>query len=121
MGEIGFHVTRGEGGPSEIRTFETGALRSTEGDEERWDLITPVGLRRLARTYAEGAAKYGAHVWERGIPASNLMSHALRHLFCYLEGDRSEDHLAHAVWNILAICHFEEKKPEMIDIPTRKT
>ena len=30
-------------------------------------------------------------------------------------GMRDEDHLAAAVWNIFAIMHFEEVKPEMID------
>ena len=39
--------------------FDTGAVRSADRDAERWDLISPIGLKALARTYAEGAAKFG--------------------------------------------------------------
>ena len=102
---------------SEQRQFFTGARRSRDADSCRFDLITPVGIRRLAETCAEGAAKYGDRNWEKGIPASVMLNHAIRHLYLYLEGDRSEDHLAHAAWNILGVCHFEERLPDMIDLP----
>ena len=103
-----------------IKRFPTGAIRGTDADNERWDLITPIGLRRLAQTCAEGARKYGEYNWTKGIPASVMINHAIRHLYLYLAGDRSEDHLAHAAWNILGVCHFEEVLPEMIDIPSRR-
>jgi len=98
--------------------FPSGAVRCSDADATRFDLITPIGLRRLAETCAEGAKKYGDHNWEKGFPASSLMNHALRHLNSWLAGDASEDHLAHAAWNILAIIHFEETRPELIDVPT---
>ena len=103
-----------------LARFSTGAVRGTDADGERWDLITPIGLRRLAETCAEGAAKYGEHNWQKGIPASVMLNHAIRHIYLYLNGDNSEDHLAHAAWNILGVCHFEEALPEMIDISARK-
>ena len=103
-----------------LRSFPSGAVRSTDADEVRFDLITPVGLRRLAETYAEGARKYGDSNWQRGIPASQMLNHAIRHIYLWLEGDNHEDHLAHAAWNILGVCHFEEVLPEMIDVPTRQ-
>jgi len=53
--------------------FATGAVRGTDADGERWDLITPIGLRRLAETCAEGAAKYGERNWQKGIPASVML------------------------------------------------
>ena len=87
--------------------FESGAVRSMMNDV-RYDLITPYGLRRLAQTYAEGSVKYGDRNWENGIPLGNLLNHALAHLTQYMAGDKSEDHLAHAVWNLMAIMHFEE-------------
>lgn len=40
-------------------------------------------------------------------------NHAIAHLYAYLSGDRSEDHLAHAAWNCLAACHSEELWPEL--------
>ena len=104
----------------ELTRFPTGAVRGTDANNERWDLITPIGLRRLAETCAEGARKYGDHNWLKGIPASVMLNHAIRHIYLYLAGDKKEDHLAHAAWNILGVCHFEEVMPEMIDIPTRK-
>jgi len=90
-----------------LHRFPTGAVRSCEADNERWDLIPFIGLLRLARTCAEGARRYGVGNWLRGIPIENLLDHAIRHLFFYIAGDRSEDHLAHAAWNILAACHME--------------
>lgn len=37
-----------------LTVFNTGAVRCSDADSERYDLITPVGLRRLAMTYARG-------------------------------------------------------------------
>jgi hypothetical protein len=103
----------------DLARFASGAVRSADADGERWDLITPIGLRRLAETCAEGAKKYGECNWQKGIPASDLLNHAIRHIYLYLDGDDSEDHLAHAAWNILGVCHFEETMPEMIDLLRR--
>ncbi len=104
-----------------MTTFPTGAVRGSDAENVRFDLITPVGLRRLAETCAEGAKKYGDANWLKGIPASVMLNHAIRHIYLWLAGDASEDHLAHAAWNVLGVCHFEEARPEMIDVPTRKT
>lgn len=93
--------------------FDTGAVRSADRDEERWDLISPVGLRALARTYAEGAKKFGANNWENGMPVTDLLNHGIAHIFTWLDGDRSEDHLAHAAWNILGAIHSLERWPEL--------
>lgn len=105
---------------SDTITFETGAMRSGDAEGERYDLITPVGLRRLAETCADGASKYGDRNWEKGFPVSVLVNHALRHINLWLSGDDSEDHLAHAAWNLLGVMHFEELRPELIDLPSRK-
>lgn len=86
--------------------FDTGAVR--DDLEPRYDLMSPYALKRLALTYAEGAKKYGDGNWLRGIPIDNLINHALHHIFAFMRGDQSEDHLAHAAWNILAIIHFQE-------------
>ena len=99
--------------------YETGAVRSDDAEDTRYDLIPQVGLRRLAETCAEGAKKYGERNWERGFPATSLVNHALRHLNLWLLGDGTEDHLAHGTWNLLALMHFEEQRPELIDVPTR--
>ncbi len=96
-----------------LHEFDTGAVRSTDADETRYDLITPIGLAALARTYAEGSRKYSDFNWERGMPVHDLLNHAIRHIFVYLSGDRSDDHLPHAAWNLLAAIHSEACWPEL--------
>ena len=105
---------------SDITRFPSGAVRSSDADGTRFDLITPIGLRPLAETCAEGARKYGPYNWQKGIPASVMLNHAIRHIYLWLHGDAQEDHLIHAAWNLLAVAHFEEVLPDMIDVPTRK-
>jgi hypothetical protein len=94
-------------------SYATGAVRSADREGVRYDLITPIGLRRLAETCHEGAVKYSDFNWERGMPIADLANHAIAHLYAYLSGDRSEDHLAHAAWNCLGACHSEEQWPEL--------
>lgn len=94
--------------------FETGANRGTS-PELRYDLISPEFLKRLAATCHEGVIKYDAGNYLKGIPCSNLLNHAYAHLEKWKTGDSSEDHLGHAVWNLMAIMHFETHLPEMLD------
>jgi hypothetical protein len=93
--------------------FATGAVRSSDAEATRYDLISPIGLEAVARTCAEGAAKYGDWNWEAGMPVTDLLNHALRHVYLYLSGDRSEDHLPHAAWGLLAAIHSERLWPEL--------
>jgi hypothetical protein len=95
-----------------VERFATGAVRGT-AIEGRYDLIPLVGLRRLAETCAEGARKYGENNWARGIPSSNVINHALAHIANYLDGDRTEDHLAHAAWGLFVAMHNEERRPDV--------
>lgn len=96
--------------------YESGAVRSADAEDVRYDLISPFGLERLARTYAEGAAKYSDHNWRKGMPVSVMINHAMRHVVLYLRGDRAEDHLAHAAWNLFAVMEFEATRPELLDL-----
>ena len=63
-----------------------------------------------AQALHEGAIKYGERQWEKGIPEANLVNHALFHLFKLAEGDTTENHLSHLVWNVLTIIHFRQLK-----------
>lgn len=92
----------------DVTSFDTGAVRSSDRTCERYDLISPIGLRRLAETCHEGAEKYSDFNWEQGMPLHDVLNHAIAHIFTYLSGDRSEDHLAHAAWNCFAAMHSEE-------------
>lgn len=96
-----------------VHEFSTGAVRSGDRADERWDLISPIGMRALAKTYAEGANKRGANNWENGMPAHDLLNHAIAHIYLFLGGDRGEDHLGHAAWNVLGAIHSLEVWPEL--------
>lgn len=101
-------------GEEKIIQFETGANRGT-APALRYDLISPTFLERLAATCDEGQKKYGAGNYLKGIPCSNLLNHVYMHLEKWKEGNMHEDDLAHAVWNIMAIMHFEKHNPSMLD------
>ena len=95
--------------------FGTGAVRSDTFEEFRYDLVSPIGLREVARACAEGAAKYGDWNWEKGMPVHDLLNHAIAHIYGFLSGDRSEPHLGHAAWNLLAAIHSYELWPQLND------
>jgi hypothetical protein len=88
--------------------FRTGAVRDIQQGKGRFDLISPIFLRRLAKHYENGAVKYGDRNWEKGIPLVRFLDSALRHLNEWKEGYREEDHLAASAWNIACIIHTEE-------------
>jgi hypothetical protein len=93
-------------------SFSTGAVRDTEEGKPRIDLLfkyIPMPcLMRITQHYVNGAKKYGDHNWQKGIPASRCISSAFRHLYQYLTGDRSEDHLSAVVFNVICILYWEE-------------
>jgi hypothetical protein len=95
--------------------FGTGAIRSATFEEFRYDLVSPIGLREVARACAEGAEKYGDWNWEKGMPVHDLLNHAIAHIYGFLSGDRSEPHLGHAAWNLLAAIHSHELWPQLND------
>jgi hypothetical protein len=97
--------------------YESGAVREARTNKGRYDLISPIALRRLAVVCEKGALKYHERNWEKGMPMSRLMDSAMRHITQYLEGYRDEDHLAHAMWNLMAAIHFEELRPDLNDLP----
>lgn len=99
-----------------LSEFPSGALREPKEGKGRYDLISPVAMRRLALTLERGAKLHGDRNWERGMPISTYLQSALRHIFQYLDGMIDEDHLSAAFWNLMAAMHTEEKHPELVDI-----
>lgn len=109
--------------PTPVDAFGTGAVRHKKlSDKYRFDLLdsNDEAMRRLAATFAEGFQKYGADNWKKGFPASDLYAHAREHMLLWIHGDATEDHLAHACWNLMAIMWMEKNRPEMIDFPDPK-
>lgn len=91
------------------QTFESGAQRDSRDGKGRYDLLPAYAIQRLAQVYEKGAKKYAPRNWERGMPLHLFADSALRHTFQYLDGARDEDHLAHAVFNLLAIIELEKR------------
>lgn len=87
--------------------FTSGAVRDTVEGKPRYSLIPVAALRRWADLMARGAEKYGERNWELGMPTSRYLDSGMRHLFSYLEGDRTEDHLSAVLFNVGAMIHFE--------------
>lgn len=88
--------------------FDTGAVRDTQDDKPRFELI-PVGpLTRVAELYARGAKKYGDRNWQKGIPDDRVYASLLRHVYAAMEGDVTEDHLAAVVFNVFALMYYQE-------------
>lgn len=91
----------------EQRKFDSGAVRDSVVGKGRFDLLPPHALLRLARRYEYGSARYSDRNWEKGIPLSCFVDSGLRHLVCFMAGDRSEDHLAAVLWNIAGYMQTE--------------
>lgn len=65
------------------------------------DLLPVSAIIEVSKIFEEGAKKYDARNWEKGIPMSRFLDSGIRHAMKWLRGDRDEPHLAQACWNFL--------------------
>ena len=111
----------------ERRTFASGAQRDRGTLKPRPDLISPHAQMREGMIFALGAQKYDTRNWEKGMPISECLASAQRHIEQWKRGDIDEDHLAQARWNLGAILHYEEEimagrmDPAIDDMPRYAT
>lgn len=92
--------------------YASGMVRDTTKGKPRYDLIPLKPLKRLAELYARGAEKYGDENWllaDSNEELQRFKGSALRHMYQWLEGDKSEDHAIATVWNIFAYLTIEDK------------
>jgi hypothetical protein len=100
-----------------LRDFGTGATRSKDADGERYDLISPFALKRVAKIMAEGVITHGEANWEKGIPLDATLNHLERHLQLWKMERKTgkkidrDDHMAKVIWGAMAICHYEDAGP----------
>lgn len=71
-------------------------------------------LRMLARLQKLGDDKYGPHNW-RSIPEHEHINHAFEHMLLHCTGDRSDDHLLHAAWRLVAAVEVRATKSTYYD------
>jgi hypothetical protein len=83
--------------------FETGMKRDVQTGKPRYDLIDRAFLKRWAELMSRGAEKYGENNWRKASTPEELSrfeASATRHLFQWLDGDRTEDHAAAVAFNL---------------------
>lgn len=92
--------------------FASGMVRDTNEGKARFDLLMPLGVpfgdqffTRVANHLAAGAVKYDARNWEQAAgdeEIARFKESAFRHFVQWISGDRTEDHAAAVVFNLLA-------------------
>jgi hypothetical protein len=99
--------------------FNTGAVRDMHTGKGRMDLLPCTAIIELSKHCENGALKYGERNVDKGIPQHSFIDSGLRHLFKYLRGDKDENHLVAALWNIAWAVEQDVNKPELNDLPYR--
>ena len=89
--------------------FEGKAMREVVEGKGRYDLISPFAIKRLATVMEKGAVKYDDRNWEKGgIKFSRYIESLERHINQFKMGMEDEDHLGQAMFNLMALLHFDE-------------
>ena len=63
----------------------------------RFDLCDPKAMFEMTKVLKEGFDKYGDDENWRKIPVNEHLNHLLIHVYAYLSGDESDEHLSHAM------------------------
>ena len=103
-----------------------GAARENQKGKGEWAFIPYEGMRRTSIWFEQGAKKYGDRNWEKGLSIKDCCNSIARHLWKFLWGDNTEDHLAAIVQNAMMIMHFEAGAgytytDNVFDLPRYKT
>lgn len=91
-------IVVGVGPDAPIVTNEVGAKQSHS--PYRMDLIDAKALLKIAQVHKQGGDKYGDTNW-RGISVNDHINHALVHVYAYLAGDTSDEHISHAATRLI--------------------
>lgn len=98
----------------DISRFETGAQRDSATGKGCPAHFSPLAMQRIAKLLERGAfgdgtkPGYGALNYAKGMPLMRTMDSLMRHVYQYLEGDKTEDHLAAVIFNAMAMIHTED-------------
>lgn len=84
-------------------------------DKSGVDQIPVDVLMELGQVYTFGASKYTRNNWKLGTDFHEFYGSALRHLFAFWGGEDINpesglSHLAHALWNVAALRHYQNKR-----------
>ncbi len=95
--------------------FNTGSQRDDRTGKLRMSLVPHGALNRVMKRFLDGAETYGENNWMKGQPYSVLYDSAQRHMMQFWSGDKSEDHLSAAAWNIMCLMHFDDQDNKLDD------
>ena len=95
---------------------ETRGLRFND-EKIRYDLIPPLAHRECAKVWTKGLDKYPAGNWEKGMPWSEVIASALRHLEAIRLGEDIDTesgllHAAHLQCNAQMLTEYYFTKKE---------
>jgi hypothetical protein len=83
------------------REFITGAVRDRGTGKGKPSLCPNFVFWLVSRIYEDGALKYSARNWEKGMPLSEYLDSAERHIAKLKAGLRDEPHASQAIWNLV--------------------
>lgn len=86
-------VVAGVGPDAPVVVNESGGKQSAS--PYRMDLIDPKAILEISKVLSEGAEKYGEDNWKQ-ISVKDHLNHLLVHIYAYLAGDKSDEHLSHS-------------------------
>ena len=87
--------------------YEGGATRNFIG-RIAYNLIEWGFIKAMAAVMFEGAVSHGPTNWRSGMPKGSVINHAMNHLVMWIEGDRSEPHLAKVAVGCMFLWWYEE-------------
>jgi hypothetical protein len=99
--------------------------RKDDQGKARYDLLPPEALDDLVQVYTQGAVKYAARNWEKGIKWGRIFGAIMRHLWAFWRGEDHDPesglpHPAHAAWGCLALLQFMRTHRNLDDRPARQ-
>lgn len=88
--------------------------RKDDGGKAPYHLIAPEALHGMAMVLDYGTRKYAPRNWEKGMAWSRCFSAAMRHLWAWWRGERSDPesgmpHLWHAAFCVMALIAYESR------------
>lgn len=105
------HLSENASPEEKKAALAVGGARWNEG-KERWDLVPFDALGEVVRVYTVGAKKYADRNWEKGMAWHICIGATFRHFWKWLLSENLDPetnchHLAHAIWNLMALLAYQ--------------